>query len=84
MNIYLHQEILALSEDTNVEPYTLDVILVLGKKYEECLSQIKGAKESHLVAYAHIATVTFAAAFTLPGGYKSEEEPAKMTRDPPT
>ncbi|KAH9682258.1 ANK REP REGION domain-containing protein [Citrus sinensis] len=32
------------------------------------------ASESHLVVAALIATVTFAAAFTLPGGYKSDNE----------
>ncbi|GAY63533.1 hypothetical protein CUMW_226360 [Citrus unshiu] len=32
------------------------------------------ASESHLVVAALIATVTFAAAFTLPGGYKTDNE----------
>jgi hypothetical protein len=31
------------------------------------------ARESHLVVVALIATVTFAAAFTLPGCYKSDQ-----------
>jgi len=39
------------------------------KEKEEALSK---ARESHLVVAALIATVTFAAAFTLPGGYKSD------------
>jgi len=37
------------------------------------------ARESHLVVAALIATVTFAAAFTLPGGYKSDQGPNKGT-----
>jgi hypothetical protein len=39
------------------------------KEEEEALSK---ARESHLVVAALIATVTFAAAFTLPGDYKSD------------
>jgi len=39
------------------------------KEEEEALSK---TRESHLVVAALIATVTFAAAFTLPGGYKSD------------
>ena len=37
------------------------------------------ARESHLVVAALIATVTFAAAFTLPGGYKNDQGPNKGT-----
>ncbi|KAH9682288.1 ANK REP REGION domain-containing protein [Citrus sinensis] len=37
------------------------------------------ASESHLVVAALIATVTFAAAFTLPGGYKSDIEDGRNT-----
>ena len=40
------------------------------KEEEDALSK---ARESHLVVAALIATVTFAAAFTLPGGYKSDQ-----------
>jgi hypothetical protein len=39
------------------------------KEEEEALSK---ARESHLVVVALIATVTFAATFTLPGSYKSD------------
>uniref|UniRef100_A0A6M2F401 PGG domain-containing protein n=1 Tax=Populus davidiana TaxID=266767 RepID=A0A6M2F401_9ROSI len=46
------------------------------KEKEEALSK---ARESHLVVAALIATVTFAAAFTLPGGYKSDQGPNKGT-----
>ncbi|KAK2647176.1 hypothetical protein Ddye_022371 [Dipteronia dyeriana] len=40
---------------------------------------MKKAKESHLVVAALVATVTFAAAFTLPGGCKTEEGKNKGT-----
>ncbi|KAL5781885.1 hypothetical protein ACOSP7_006914 [Xanthoceras sorbifolium] len=69
----LEQEILALSEDTDNGPYPRGVIYVRGKHYDEIVKNMKEAKESHLVAAALIATVTFAAAFTIPGGYKNEE-----------
>ncbi|KAJ6724833.1 ANKYRIN REPEAT-CONTAINING PROTEIN ITN1-LIKE [Salix viminalis] len=38
------------------------------------------ARESHLVVAALIATVTFAAAFTLPGGYKSDQGTAILAK----
>ncbi|KAM5546973.1 hypothetical protein ABKV19_001478 [Rosa sericea] len=38
-------------------------------------SRYKEIKESHLVVSTLIATVTFAAGFTMPGGYHSEEGP---------
>jgi len=47
------------------------------KEEEEALSK---ARESHLVVAALIATVTFAAAFTLPGGYKSDRGTAILAK----
>ncbi|KAJ6696653.1 hypothetical protein OIU85_003046 [Salix viminalis] len=47
------------------------------KKSEEALNK---ARESHLVVAALIATVTFAAAFTLPGGYKSDQGTAVLAK----
>ncbi|KAH9764611.1 ANK REP REGION domain-containing protein [Citrus sinensis] len=41
---------------------------------EENVFGVEKASEYHLVVAALIATVTFAAAFTLPGGYKSDTE----------
>ena len=38
------------------------------------------ARESHLVVATLIATVTFAAAFTLPGGYKSDQGTALLAK----
>ncbi|KAK3230686.1 hypothetical protein Dsin_002567 [Dipteronia sinensis] len=52
----LQQEILALSEDINIGSHTFGVIHILSKEYEGYLSQIKGTKESHLVASALMAT----------------------------
>ncbi|KAK3190211.1 hypothetical protein Dsin_029772 [Dipteronia sinensis] len=69
----ISQEIVALSEDTGNGLYSRGVIHKRDKHYDGYLSLMKGAKESHLVAAALIATVTFAAAFTLPGGYKNED-----------
>ncbi|OMP05405.1 hypothetical protein CCACVL1_01916 [Corchorus capsularis] len=42
-------------------------------KYKGDLSHMDKTRENHSVVAALIATVTFAAAFTLPGGYQSEE-----------
>ena len=47
------------------------------KEEEEALSK---TRESHLVVAALIATVTFAAAFTLPGGYKSDRGTAILAK----
>jgi len=47
------------------------------KEEEDALSK---ARESHLVVAALIATVTFAAAFTLPGGYKSDQGTALLAK----
>jgi len=47
------------------------------KEVEESLSK---ARESHLVVVALIATVTFAATFTLPGGYKSDRGTAILAK----
>ncbi|TXG72184.1 hypothetical protein EZV62_000763 [Acer yangbiense] len=69
----LEQEILALSEDIDNAPYARGLLRLRGSHRDEHFEQLKGAKESHLIAAALIATVTFAAAFTLPGGYKNEE-----------
>ncbi|KAL5849924.1 hypothetical protein ACOSQ4_007937 [Xanthoceras sorbifolium] len=73
----LKQEILELSKTVH-EPFRLGVVrLPSSNKYIEVVeieraddvAEIERAKESHLVVAALIATVTFAAAFTLPGGY---------------
>ncbi|KAG5224826.1 ankyrin repeat-containing protein [Salix suchowensis] len=58
-------------------PYRSDEIKRMEKKREEALNK---ARESHLVVAALIATVTFAAAFTLPGGYKSDQGTAILAK----
>ncbi|TXG72187.1 hypothetical protein EZV62_000766 [Acer yangbiense] len=69
----LKHEIMALSEDIEDGPYVRGILRRKCNYLDEHFKQLKGAKESHLIAAALIATVTFAAAFTLPGGYKNEE-----------
>ncbi|KAK3190209.1 hypothetical protein Dsin_029770 [Dipteronia sinensis] len=69
----LKREIMALSEDIEDGPYVRGILRRKCNYLDEHFKQLKGAKESHLIAAALIATVTFAAAFTLPGGYKNEE-----------
>ena len=44
----------------------------LREEEERVVPEFENAKDSHLVAAALVATVTFAAAFTLPGGYISD------------
>ncbi|TXG72196.1 hypothetical protein EZV62_000775 [Acer yangbiense] len=64
----LQQEILKLEE--SVGPYQYGVVRV-NKGFgvnEERQKEIEKTKESHLIVAALIATVTFTAAFTLPGG----------------
>lgn len=50
------------------------VIYSYWKDLDEDVIGMKDASEYHLVVAALIATVTFAAAFTFPGGYKSDIE----------
>ncbi|KAJ4717369.1 Ankyrin repeat-containing-like protein [Melia azedarach] len=50
------------------------------KSRDETLQKyMKEGQESHLLVAALIATVTFTAGFTLPGGYISEKEPDRGT-----
>ncbi|KAF2290201.1 hypothetical protein GH714_004056 [Hevea brasiliensis] len=44
-----------------------------GPKEAKVLAEFEKSKDSFLVVSGLVATVTFAAAFTLPGGYKSDE-----------
>ncbi|OMP02714.1 hypothetical protein COLO4_10876 [Corchorus olitorius] len=41
---------------------------------DDMINVIKEAKEAHLVVATLIATITFAAGFTLPGGYTTSDE----------
>jgi len=80
---YLQKEILESLEDVGSGPLGRQR-KVLGrgneernKKKEDVMSQVR---KSHLVVAALIATVTFAAAFTLPGGYKSNQGTAILAK----
>ncbi|WCJ23942.1 Ankyrin repeat family protein [Euphorbia peplus] len=52
------------------------------EREEKIIPELEKAKESHLVAAALVATVTFAAAFTLPGGYISDENNPNLKGTP--
>ncbi|KAI5319880.1 hypothetical protein L3X38_039588 [Prunus dulcis] len=47
----------------------------------EDTDETKDVREAHLVVAALIATVTFAAGFTIPGGYQSEKGFAVLSRN---
>ncbi|KAF9661596.1 hypothetical protein SADUNF_Sadunf19G0085200 [Salix dunnii] len=68
----IQKEIVESLEDVGSGPFGYDPFLRRTKKdkFNEALNK---AKEPHLVVATVIATVTFAAAFTLPGGYKSDQ-----------
>ncbi|KAK3190230.1 hypothetical protein Dsin_029791 [Dipteronia sinensis] len=75
----LKKEILELSDVTD-GPYQLGIITSQNEFLnEKLIRRIEKTKDSHLVVAALMATVTFAAAFTLPGGFKNEEGPDKGT-----
>ncbi|KAH9682284.1 ANK REP REGION domain-containing protein [Citrus sinensis] len=60
--------------EMNKEKEEKTVIYSYWKDLDEDVIGMEKASEYHLVVAALIATVTFAAAFTLPGGYKSDTE----------
>ena len=47
---------------------------------EKYISELKHRGEAHLIVSALITTVTFAAGFTLPGGYNGDDGMAILTR----
>ncbi|CBI17211.3 unnamed protein product, partial [Vitis vinifera] len=49
---------------------------------EKYISELKRRGEAHLMVSALITTVTFAAGFTLPGGYNGDDGMAILTRKP--
>ena len=80
---YLQKEILESLEDVGSGPLGRQhKVLGIGneernKEIEDAMSK---ARESHLVVAVLIATVTFAAAFTVPGGYKSNQGTAILAK----
>jgi hypothetical protein len=85
--IFLQKELVKSLEDVGSGPIGRGPFVMKGeeeknneernKEEEEALSR---ARESHLVVAALIATVTFAAAFTLPGGYKNDRGTAILAK----
>ncbi|XP_052305501.1 ankyrin repeat-containing protein At5g02620 isoform X2 [Populus trichocarpa] len=74
----IQEEILESLEDVRSGPLGSRIKVLKGENEEEKEAMSK-ARESHLVVAALIATVTFAAAFTLPGGYKNDQGPNEGT-----
>lgn len=68
----LQDEIDKLSEKHNNGPYRKGVIRK-NQVESDVIEKVEKMKDSHLVVAILIATVTFTAAFTVPGGYKEEE-----------
>ncbi|KAH9682259.1 hypothetical protein KPL71_027282 [Citrus sinensis] len=72
------KEIEELSKDVGTEgQYSRGLLFVRPRDPDDVLkmedrSDYRKVRESHLVVAALIATVAFAAAFTIPGGYKSD------------
>ncbi|XP_061944713.1 ankyrin repeat-containing protein At5g02620-like [Populus nigra] len=79
----IQKEILESLEDVGSRPLGRQR-KVLGRGNEERNKEkedaMSKARESHLVVAALITTVTFAAAFTLPGGYKSDRGNAILAK----
>ena len=50
------------------------------KERKEYISQLQKQGETHLIVSALITTVTFAAGFTLPGGYKDDNGKAILSK----
>ena len=75
----MQKEILKSLEDVRSGPLGSRIKVLKGQNEEE-KEAISKARESHLVVAALIATVTFAAAFTLPGGYKSDQGTALLAK----
>ena len=74
----MQKEILKSLEDVGNGPLgSRKVLKGQNEGEKEALSR---ARESHLVVAALIATVTFAAAFTLPGGYKNDRGTAILAK----
>jgi hypothetical protein len=76
----LQKEILESLKDAGNGPLGSRVLRIENvERRKELKDALSKARESQLVVAALIATVTFAAAFTLPGGYKNDQGPNKGT-----
>jgi hypothetical protein len=84
--IFLQKKLVKSLEDVGSGPIGHGPFVMKGEEEKNNKERNKGeeealskARESHLVVAALIATVTFAAAFTLPGGYKNDQGPNEGT-----
>ncbi|GAY55558.1 hypothetical protein CUMW_165090 [Citrus unshiu] len=78
----LKEEIQKLSKDFGRGQYSNGVICKSELEYnDDTKDDYKDTRESHLVVAALIATVAFAAAFAIPGGYRSENGTAILRRN---
>ncbi|XP_031275935.1 ankyrin repeat-containing protein At2g01680-like [Pistacia vera] len=71
-HLQLQQEILKLSTFNGIGPYRHGIIRKDSKWIFEMLPRYEKTTDTEMVVAALIATVTFTAALTMPGGYKSE------------
>ncbi|KAJ6297492.1 hypothetical protein OIU78_023110 [Salix suchowensis] len=78
----IQKEIVESLEDVGSGPFGFGPFLYRRDKNEEKkkVEAMNKVRESQLVVAALIATVTFAAAFTIPGGYKSKEGTAILAK----
>ncbi|KAJ6297499.1 hypothetical protein OIU78_023116 [Salix suchowensis] len=79
----IQKEIVESLEDIGSGPFGFGPTLFSREKVknrEKIEEDLNKARESHQVVAALIATVTFAAAFTLPGGYKSDQGTAILAK----
>ncbi|KAK9180165.1 hypothetical protein WN943_029372 [Citrus x changshan-huyou] len=81
-----NEEIQKLSKDVGGGQYSKGVIRIrepkdLAVQKYVTKENYKDTRASHLVVAALIATVAFAAAFTIPGGYRSENGTAILRRN---
>ncbi|KAF9661599.1 hypothetical protein SADUNF_Sadunf19G0085600 [Salix dunnii] len=74
------KEIVESLEDVGSGPFGYDPFLRKTKKYKIDEEVLNKATETHLIVATLIATVSFTAAFTLPGGYKSDQGTAILAK----
>ncbi|KAH9681282.1 ANK REP REGION domain-containing protein [Citrus sinensis] len=77
----LKEEIQKLSKEVGRGQYSKGVIFIREVQKYVNKENYKDTRASHLVVAALIATVAFAAAFTIPGGYRSENGTAILRRN---
>ncbi|KAJ6297489.1 hypothetical protein OIU78_023107 [Salix suchowensis] len=77
----IQEEIIKSLEDVGNGPFGYGPFNLRREKAQNREEAFNKARESYLVVAALIATVTFAAAFTLPGGYKSNQGTAILAKN---